>query len=282
MESDSEMLKQILDASRLQVIAQCASVVRSHLQDEAAKSPDLPILAGHKVYSQNDEDGITLEIFSRIGIKHKTFFEIGVGNGMENNTLFWLKQGWKGVWIDGSDSNAEFINRYFAHAMEEGNLTFRQAMIRVENIDAIVETTEFSGQEIDLLSIDIDGNDYYIFQKLSTLNPRLVIIEYNSKYPPPVKWRIPYDREYVWNGSDWFGASLCTMSELFEKKGYTLVGCNMTGSNAFYVRNDLLGDYFPFAGDVKKLYQPPRYYLTTAYYFPIAGHGASNQLDWEE
>lgn len=279
--SISQVLTQMQQGSRAQVLAQYAQFVESRLKAEAMKSPGSLLLNGQKVYSQNDEDGIVLEILSRIGIRHRTFFEIGVGNGLENNTLFWLKQQWKGVWIDGSSGNSEFIHLHFERAMEDGLLVFKEAMVNAENIDGLVLSTGFAGSEVDLLSIDIDGNDYYVFDRLSNLSARLVVIEYNAKFPPPVTWRIPYDPDYMWSGSDWFGASLQSMNELFERKGYVLVACNMTGSNAFFVKRDLVEDRFPFAGDVRRLYQPPRYFLTGGYYAHVGGHPASNLIDCE-
>lgn len=232
------------------------------LEAERRKSAELPILYGHKAYSQNEEDGIILEILGRIGIAHRTFLEIGAGNGLENNTLFWLKQQWRGTWIDGDQDNVTFIRQAYGKALASGQLGLLQARISAGNIDSLVQVCGLAGQEIDILSIDIDGNDYYVFEKLESLNPRLVVIEYNARFPPPVRWRIPYREDYCWDGSDWFGASLQTMNDLFERRGYRLVACNITGSNAFFVRSDLVGTLFPLCGDVRALYQPARYFLT--------------------
>ncbi len=264
------------------LVASYYSVWHQILEKERQKSPALPVLNGQKAYSQNDEDGIIAEIFDRIGIVHHWFFEIGSGNGMENNTLFWLKQGWNGVWVDGGESNAQFIERYFSIAIEEERLHFRCELVTAENINKLVGTTPCVNQEIDLLSIDIDGNDYYVFEALDSINARVVVIEYNARFPAPLKWRAPYSAEYVWDGSDWFGASLQSMTDLFKGKGYSLVSCNVTGANAFFVRNDLLGDKFPLGGDVKALFQPPRYLMTSGLFAHIGGHVVSNQLDHVE
>lgn len=265
-----------------QVIASYYSYWYQILERERRKSPLLPVLFGHKAYSQNEEDGIIAEIFDRIGVLHRRFFEIGAGNGMENNTLFWLKQGWTGAWFDGGEGNAQFIERYFSMPIEEQKLYFRREMITVENINQIVAATPFFGDEVDLLSIDIDGNDYYVFDSLNVLRARLVVIEYNARFPAPIRWRQPYAADYVWDGSDWFGASLQSMCDLFRKKGYTLVACNVTGSNAFFVRDDLLDEKFPLAGDAKSLFQPPRYLMTSGLFAHIGGHVVSNQLDHAE
>lgn len=243
---------------------------RQLLEDERRKSPDLPILWGHKAYSQHDEDGILQEVLGRVGVKSRTFLEIGVGNGLENNTLFWLKQHWRGAWIEGAGGNVSFIRQAFATAIASGQLHVTQAMVSAENVDELVSATPFAGCEIDLLSIDIDGNDYYVFERLQIVRPRVVVIEYNARFPPPARWRIPYSRDFVADGSEWFGASLSSMNELFERSGYSLVGCNITGSNAFFVRHDLLNSRFPCIGDIRALYQPPRYYLTFGLFARLA------------
>ena len=103
------------------------------------------------------------------------------------------------------------------------------------------------------------------------LDPRVVVIEYNAKFPPPARWRIPYSPDYLWDGSDWFGASLQSLADLFGRRGYGLVACNVTGSNAFFVRRDLLSDHFPLVDDLRQLYQPARYFLTPGLFNHLAG-----------
>lgn len=263
-----------------QVLAQYLLFYQQLLSQERRKSKLLPILSGHKAYSQNDEDGIVQEIFQRIGIANRTFIEIGVGNGIENNTLYWLKQKWRGAWIEGATDNATFIRQAFAQPIARGDLHFQQALVSTENVNQLVAATGYAGREIDLLGIDIDGNDYYLFEALDCVDARLVVIEYNARFPPPVRWRIPYRADFAWDGSDWFGASLQTMNDLFGRRGYDLVACNITGSNAFFVRTDLIGNRFPCAGDIRQLYQPPRYFLTSGLFGRIAGTEAiSVRLD---
>ena len=268
---DHEFRQASLDLASGQLVAQLLLYWHQLLESEARKSPLLPVLAGHKGHSQNEEDGIVLEIFRRVGILSRTFVEIGAGNGVENNSLFWLKQGWRGVWIEGGAENSDFIRRVFAQAVDRGVLHFRQAFVSAENIDELIGSTPFAGSEIDLLSIDIDGNDYYVFERLTSLDSRVVVIEYNAKYPPPIRWRIPYSPDHAWDGSDWFGASLQSLVDLFASRKYSLVGCNVTGSNAFFVRNDLLGDKFPCLGEIEKLYQPARYFMTSGLFHHLAG-----------
>lgn len=112
---------------------------------------------------------------------------------------------------------------------------------------------------VDLLSIDIDGNDYHIWEAVSAVQPRVVIIEYNAKFPPECDWVMPYDAGYVWDSSDRQGATLKAMERLGRKKGYQLVGTNMTGANAFFVQNTLTENKFPTPATAENLYNPPRW-----------------------
>jgi len=219
---------------------------------------------GFKVYSQNEEDGIIQEIFKRIGTTNKFFVEFGVGNGLENNTLYLLIKGWKGVWIEGSKYNAEVIRRKFQSAIDKNILTFDNSFISKENINSIL-TQKKMPNEIDLLSIDIDSNDYHVFKEINCISPRVVVIEYNAKFPPPVLWVMKYNPNHIWDSSDYMGASLKSYEYLFNDKGYSLVGCNITGSNAFFVRKDLLGDRFQQPFSAENHYEPDRYMLTAAF-----------------
>ena len=122
-------------------------------------------------------------------------------------------------------------------------------------------SSQINENEIDLLSVDIDGNDIHIFNSINCISPRVVVIEYNAKFPPPITYCMKYNQKYIWNGDDNFGASLKFLENEFDKKGYCLVGCNITGVNAFFVRKDLVTDKFlePFSAEVH--YEPARYYL---------------------
>lgn len=113
-------------------------------------------------------------------------------------------------------------------------------------------------KEIDLLSIDIDGNDIYVWEEIAVVNPRVVVIEYNAKFPPDLLWRQAYNRNHVWNGSDWHGASLKAMEEVGRKKGYALVGTNISGCNAFFVRKNLARELFLKPLTAEMLYNPLR------------------------
>jgi hypothetical protein len=227
---------------------------------------------GWKTYSQNDEDGILAEIFRRIGAPHRTFVEFGCGDGLENNTTCLLAQGWRGLWIDGGTENAANIRRAYALLLEQGMLKFSNDFITRDNINALIAAAGL-GEEVDLLSIDLDGNDYYVWEAISAVDARVVAIEYNAKFHPPHDWCMQYDPGHIWQGDDLMGASLSALTRLGEARGYQLVGCNLTGSNAFFVRRDLTADLFAAPATAQHLFQPARYSLTGCY---RSGHFGSS------
>ena len=214
---------------------------------------------GYKVYSQNDEDGLIAEIIKRIGSGHKTFVEFGVEDGMECNTLYLTLSGWRGLWMDGSANHLKFINEKFKHLINKNQLVAVQAMINAENINDLI--SDNIGTEVDLLSIDIDRNDYWVWKALNVINPRVVVCEYNATIRPPVAVTVEYDPRARWDGSNYFGASLSALEKLGNQKGYSLVGCSFSGSNAFFVRNDLLGNLFSQPYTAENHYEPPRYHV---------------------
>lgn len=214
---------------------------------------------GYKVYSQNDEDGIINEIFNRIGTTNRFFVEFGVQDGLECNTHFLLLQGWSGVFMEGNAEYVEQIKRNFAKPISDGILKVLNTFITSENINALmVENGLAKIDEIDLLSIDIDGNDYHVFEAIDCIHPRVVIVEYNAKFPPPSLWVMPYNKDHVWDGTDKQGASLQALAQLGIKKGYVLVATNLNGVNAFFVRKDLVNpDKFALQSP-QELYNPMR------------------------
>ena len=269
-----ENLRGLTPATWYGTIAENLQAWRLLLADERFADPRRLERHGAKSYSQNDEDGILAEIFRRLGIEVATFIEFGVGNGLENNTVLWLKSGATGLWIEGDPNSAAAIQSKFAQQIASGQLRFRQSIITTSNIDSEFVSAGMIG-DIDLLSVDIDGNDYYVFDAIRSISPKVVVIEYNAKYPPPIRFRIPYTPEHRWDGTDWFGASLQSLEELFAARGYGLVGCNLTGANAFFVRNDLINEqrfHPPFSA--ANHYQPARYYLTFGLFQHIGGHPA--------
>ncbi|WP_102275729.1 FkbM family methyltransferase [Cytobacillus massiliigabonensis] len=192
-----------------------------------------------KIQSQNGEDGILEEIFNRIGTTNKFFVEFGVEEGLECNTSYLsMYKNWGGLLIEGSpDYYARLVNNYQSRGLNK--VLFSYNLVTVENINLIFNQNNVPA-EFDLLSIDIDGNDYWIWKELSNYKPRVVVIEYNYAYPPPRKWVMVYNPSHNWNGTDYFGASLTSLTELGKQMGYSLLGTDFSGVNAFFIRNDLL------------------------------------------
>ncbi len=216
---------------------------------------------GHKIFSQSDEDGIIREIFNRIGVTNKLFVEFGVGNGLENNTLALLFDNWRGLWIETCETAFSQIQNHFQKMSESGVLKIVNAYITRDNIDNLISST-ISENEIDLLSIDVDGNDYHIYNAIHSVNPRVVVIEYNAKFAPPISFCMDYSEQHRWSGDDCFGASLKFLECKLNKKGYQLVGCSIAGTNAFFVRSDLVDDNFLEPYSAEHFYEPARYHLT--------------------
>jgi hypothetical protein len=227
---------------------------------------------GYKVYSQNDEDGLIGEIFKRVGVTEKVFVEFGAGTGLENNTLFLLHQGWRGLWLDASDA-IERASVNYSGLIDKGQLRIQKARVLRDNINSLI-SAHITDKEIDLLSVDIDGNDYHILNAIDCVDPRVIVVEYNAKFPPPVMYCMSYDEQHSWDGSDHFGASLQWFEVKMNVRGYRLVGCNLTGTNAFFVREDLVGDKFLEPFTAEKHYQPARYELSASF-SGLSGHPAS-------
>jgi hypothetical protein len=242
----------------------------------AQDCPDNPVLAGFKVYSQVDEDGIIQELFRRVPSQKldHTLIEIGCGNGLENNTHYLMLQGYRGFWVDGSDRNIAYLNAGLGLSNDASSrLKVVQRFIDSENISAtIAQACSFVGsQEPDLFSLDIDGNELFILKKSLTMcHPKFLCIEYNAKFPPPLALTIEYNARHQWSGDDYQGASLQMLCDSLDD--YTLVTCNISGSNAFLARNDLRNHFTPYP--IGKLYQPLRSNLR----FLAAGHPPS--LKW--
>ena len=246
----------------------CGGFCWEELTRERWQDPKCLERYGFKVYSQNDEDGIIQEIFNRIGTTDKRFIEFGVQDGLESNAHYLLHKNWSGLWLEGSPDYVKQINAKFKPVIKSGQLRVKNAFITRDNINELFTSENFTG-EIDLLSIDIDGNDYYVWQAIKAINPRVVIIEYNGKFPPDLDWKMAYDAKHTWDGcSDWQGASLKALELLGRELGYQLAGTNLNGVNAFFVRQDLAGDKFITPATAENLYNPFRFDLLRF----IAGH----------
>lgn len=228
-----------------------------HLQDSYSNSL---LKKGSKVYSQNDEDGITFEILRRLGkLSGGTFIEFGVSQGQECNTLSLMALGWSGAWIGGED----LIVNVNPHNSADINFTYTKAWVTKHNIvDLYNHSLRCIKQPTaNVVSLDLDGNDYHFVQELlgNVTHPDLFIVEYNAKFIPPIKWTMEYNDSHQWDGSDYQGASLALFQELFESHGYLLVCCNITSSNAFFVKSEYARLFDDIPSDIRELYMPPNY-----------------------
>lgn len=227
-------------------VAEAKILAAKTLIHQVAASGDLSNIkeAEFKVFSQFGEDGILQYLIRRTGIDTKlhTFVEFGVETYEEANTRFLLiNNNWSGLIIDGSQVNIARV-----HASEiywRNGLTAIAAFIDKDNINQLIGDNGFSG-EIGLLSIDIDGNDYWVWDSIDVINPVIVVAEYNSVFGIEHAITIPYDSAFIRSSAHhsnlYWGASLKALSLLANRKGYALVGCNSAGNNAFFVRRDYL------------------------------------------
>jgi len=160
----------------------------------------------------------------------------------------------------GGGDHVKSISEKFHLLITEGKLNIKHAFINAENIEALFEEMAVP-KEFDLLSIDIDGNDYWVWRAIAQYHPRVVAIEYNAMFPAHLKYVVKYDSNKVYAITSYFGASLKSLEILGAKKGYKLVGCNFVGANAFFVRDDLVEDHFlsPFTAEAH--YESPKYFL---------------------
>ena len=217
----------------------------------------------HKsVFTQNGEDGILEEIFNRLGIKNGYFVEFGV-HGIKNNSTYLLIKGWKGVWIGGGSKAGLEINKIFKQQIGSKDLIFSKYWITKDNIENIFKTLNIN-TEFDYLSIDIDGNDYWVWEAIKSYKPKVVSIEYNATFPSETSWVMAYNPNHHWEQNSYFGASLKALEILGEKKGYKLIGCDFTGCNAFFVRSDQNIEAFQHPYTAEFHYEPPRYFLKKA------------------
>jgi hypothetical protein len=200
------------------------------------------------------------EIFRRIGTTNRYFVEFGSSDGLENNTALRVRQGWGGLWIDGDRDAVLRAREHYRPEVEAKTLTVMDSFITAENIEDLFKQAGVPS-EFDFLSIDIDRNDYHVWEKITNYRPRVVCIEYNPLYPPPIEWVIPYDPKAMWDYTTHTAASLESIAKLGDKKGYSLVGCCLSGMNSFFVRKDLLGDHFSPPYTAEHHYEPQRFRL---------------------
>ena len=203
------------------------------------------------IFSQWGEDGIIEWITQRCGHLPEKFIEFGVEDYRESNTRFLISnRNWRGLIIDGSPANVRFIQA--DPISYQRDLTAKCEFITSDNIQRIISEAGFSG-EIGVLSIDIDGNDYWIWKIIENVRPYLVIVEYNAVFGDLFDLSVPYDpsfsRTKAHHSNFYYGASIGALTRLGLAKGYTLLGSNRAGSNAFFIRDECASKFLSNISD---------------------------------
>jgi hypothetical protein len=209
---------------------------------------------GFRAHSQNDEDGILLYIFSLLGTTNKKVVDIGCSSVQGSNTSnLIINHAWTGLLIDGYETGIQMAKEFYARCPDTSQVppVLLHAFVTAENINALIRAQGFV-DDIDLLSLDIDGVDYWVWKALDCVNPRVVIVEYQDAIGPDKALTVPYkpdfkasDYEVNRLSPDYVGASLPAFVKLARQKGYRLVGCNKYGYNAFFVRSGLGEECLP-------------------------------------
>ncbi|MGO1117207.1 hypothetical protein ACTL6U_00760 [Rhodovibrionaceae bacterium A322] len=254
MSSDEQLqlLRTLVRHSREEAVAR----IYRDWESRAERHPNPFCRYGRKVFSQSDEDGLTFEILRRLGLDKGTFAELGVGDGMENNSLALLAHGWKGFWIGGENLVIEHQN--------SSRLTFLKAFIDLDNLESLFARglEALSVTAPDVVSLDLDGNDYHFTQRLleTFAHPAVFIVEYSARFAPPLEYIMDYDPQHRWNG-DWHcGASLVSYANLFKEHGYFLVCCNAAmGVNAFFVKEEHRSFFPEVPEDLREIFVPPNF-----------------------
>lgn len=197
-----------------------------------------------RVFSQFGEDGIIQHLTRTTKVQDTTFVEIGTGDYRESNTRFLLQNNnWRGLIIDGGEEHVKFVlgtSLSWRHDVEPVS-----AFVTTENINDLISGGGFTGG-LGLLSVDVDGNDYWIWDAITVVDPAIVVVEYNALLGPDAAITVPYDPAFVNSSAHYsqlyFGASLGAFVHLAKSRGYRFVGCASNGANAFFVREDVAGD----------------------------------------
>lgn len=245
---------------KLAASVQIAQVQQLFYYRDCQKNGNLPNFndTGFKVFSQFEEDGKLLYIFALIGMGNKTFVDLGSHDGVNSNCAnFAVHFGWRGLFVDGDKTLLDRGKRFYAKHPDVWSYKpkFVQSFITAENVNEIVKPY-FSG-EIDLLSIDIDGNDYWIWKALDIVQPRVVIIESQVAFGNN-DIVIPYQANFVSDvtNDNRYGASTPALCRLAKEKGYRLVGSNQNGNNLFFVKNGLAEKELPEVSPESTLTHP--------------------------
>jgi glycosyltransferase involved in cell wall biosynthesis len=225
---------------------------------EGGDQPESLALTGSELraFSQNGEDGVLAEILRRIGAPARYFIEFGVESGREGNCVYLADvAGWGGLFLEAGEQMYRELESKYAGAERVRTIRARVAAENVERLFAEANVPP----EPDVLSIDVDGQDYWIWEAIESFRPRVLVIEYNSSLDPRQRLVQPDEPGHSWDGSEYYGASLGALQALGDRKGYRLVHTELSGVNAFFVRADLAGHAFPDPAEVA-IRGTPNYY----------------------
>lgn len=228
-------------------------VLAAHYRELRQRGGPFPALrdVAFRSYSQNQEDGILLYLFGLLGTTNRVAVEICAGDGIECNTAnLVLNHGWSALLIDGDEARVARGRAFYSRRRETRVWppTFVHDWVTTANVDDLLTQHDVTG-EIDLLSLDLDGVDWWIWRAMSVIEPRVVVVEYQDIWGPERAVTVPYDAEFRAEFRDRFpdyaGASLAAFVKLGREKGYRLVGCEPLGFNAFFVRQGIGDDVLP-------------------------------------
>jgi hypothetical protein len=221
------------------------ALISGKILSNQLKSIKSPLISDYefKIFSQFGDDGIIQHLVSNIKLKNHCFIEFGVEDFAESNCRFlMMNNNYRGFVIDGSAENIQRLKNF--DWFWRYDLQCEQSFITKDNINQLIAKSGF--EEIAILHIDLDGNDYWIFENLdlSKINPAIIILEYNSVFGDERAISTPYQDNFIRTNYHYynlcFGASLPALNYLASKRGYSLVGCNSSGNNSYFIRNDLL------------------------------------------
>lgn len=268
--------------------AQIAQVeLRLRYQDLARSSAQLPAFGDveFQCYSQNGEDGILLYIFSLIGTTTRKAVEICAGNGVEcNSANLIINHGWQALLFDGDEANVTHARGFYATSRRTfiSPPTVTQAWITAENVNDLVVGQGFSGA-IDLLSLDLDGNDYWILKALTVVQPAVIVVEFSALCGPERSATMSYKPDYKLDFSRQpyrCGASLAAFVKLLKPRGYRLVGVQSLGFNAFFVREGLGTDVLSEVTPSECYRRTPRLHVWEQKYLDMIVDGTPER--WED
>lgn len=237
--------------------------LRGRLVDRALGSADRwygsrddPVASLHAAeasrWSQNGEDGLIAELVRRVGPGERTFVEIGSSDGEENCTRALAEDGWRGAWFEGDPDRVAAARK----VVDDLDVEVTQAIVTSANVASLL-ADHGVGPEPTVAVVDIDGSDLWVLRAmLGAVAPRIVVVEYNSSFPPGVFWTRRNRSSYSWPETYEHGASLDAMAWAAKAAGYGLVACDRAGVNAFFVRGDLLAGAGLAAQPVERVYRP--------------------------